>query len=318
MTVVLIPTFNDWKVLERLLPLLDRALDAAGRRAHVVVVDDGSTEPRPQPFAAGPFTALLGIRVLSLRRNLGHQRAIAIGLAYLHAETDAEAVVVMDGDGEDAPADVPRLLECFEGTGRTQIVFAERIKRSESLLFRVGYFAYRQVHLALTGHRVRVGNFSVVPRALLRRLVVSSELWNHYAATVFRARLPFTTLPTTRAARLDGTSTMNMVALVTHGLSAMAVHSEVIGVRLLMVSIVLGALSALAIGTGLWFRLFTNVAIPGWASTVFGSSILVLLIAIMLSLIFSFTALGGRQAFGFIPERDYRWFVEGTTDLRAS
>ena len=85
MTVVLIPAFNDWKVLERLLPLLDRALGARGQRASVVVVDDGSTEPRPQSFGSGTFTALLGIRVLSLRRNLGHQRAIAIGLAYLHA-----------------------------------------------------------------------------------------------------------------------------------------------------------------------------------------------------------------------------------------
>ena len=318
MTVVLVPAFNEWEALHRLLPVLDGALAERGLSARVLVVDDGSTTPRPAAFGGGPFSALRGISVLSLRRNLGHQRAIAIGLAYLHAETDADTVVVMDGDGEDAPADVPRLLQRYEQGGRQQIVFAERFRRTESLLFRLGYFCYRHAHFALTGHRVRVGNFSVIPRTLLRRLVVASELWNHYAATVFQARLPFTTLPTTRANRLDGRSTMNTVALVTHGLSAMAVHSEVIGVRLLIVSLGLATTAMLAIATVIWFRFFTDRAIAGWASTVFGSSILVLLNAIMLSLIFSFTALAGRQASGFIPERDYRWYVDGCAEICLS
>jgi glycosyltransferase involved in cell wall biosynthesis len=312
---VLIPVFNDWHALGRLLPMLDRALAAKGRSAQILIVDDGSTEPRPRDLGRDSFVALHGVRVLSLRRNLGHQRAIAVGLSYLCAETDAETVVVMDGDGEDDPSDVPALLERYDETGRTQIVFAERIKRSESALFRVGYFCYRYVHLALTGLRVRVGNFSVVPRSLLRRLVIASELWNHYAATVFRARLPFSVVPTSRANRLDGRAAMDTVALVAHGLSAMAVHGEVIGIRLLIVSIALAALALASIGAVIWLRLFTDRAVPMWAGTFVGASILVFLNAVMLSLIFSFTALGGRQASGFIPERDYRWFVDGYVDL---
>jgi glycosyltransferase involved in cell wall biosynthesis len=312
---VLIPVFNDWHALSRLLPRLDRALGEQGLSARVVVVDDGSTEPRPAEFGAGTFAALSGIGVLGLRRNLGHQRAIAIGLAYLYADTNAETVVIMDGDGEDAPEDVPRLLRRYDEGGGTEIVFAERFKRSESLVFKAGYVAYRYVHLALTGLRVRVGNFSVVPRSLLRRLVIASELWNHYAAAVFRARLPFATVPTTRANRLDGRASMDTVALVTHGLSAMAVHGEVIGVRLLIVSIALATLALASIAAVLGVGLFTDRAVPAWAGTMVGASILVFLNAVMLSLIFSFTALGGRQASGFIPERDYRWFVESFTDL---
>ena len=73
--------------------------------------------------------------MLRLRRNLGHQRAIAIGLTYIQAQmtTAYEAVVVMDGDGEDAPEDVPRLLARLEAEGGRSIVFAERTRRSESL-----------------------------------------------------------------------------------------------------------------------------------------------------------------------------------------
>ena len=100
--------------------------------------------------------------------------------------------------------------------------------------------------LLLTGIPVRVGNFSVIPAAQLRRLVVVSELWNHYAAAVFKARTPKATVPTARAPRLAGRSRMNFVDLVTHGLSALSVHSELIGVRLLVVAAVLISVRSLA------------------------------------------------------------------------
>ena len=86
----------------------------------------------------------------------------------------------------------------------------------------------------LTGERVRVGNFSAIPPSLLPRLVAVSELWNHYAAAVFKSRIPYITIPTARGVRYAGQSTMNYVALVTHGLSAMAAFGDRIGVRLLM------------------------------------------------------------------------------------
>jgi hypothetical protein len=67
---------------------------------------------------------------LRLRRNLVHQRTIAIGLAHI-GEYEARDVVVMDSDGEDDPRDVPRLVARMqEERGRS--VFAERTRRSES------------------------------------------------------------------------------------------------------------------------------------------------------------------------------------------
>ena len=78
-----------------------------------------------------------------------------------------------------------------EAEGWTKIVFAERAKRSESLAFRVFYGLYKLVHRVLTGQGVRVGNFSVIPRARLASLVVVSEMWNHYAAAAFASRQPY-------------------------------------------------------------------------------------------------------------------------------
>ena len=230
---ILIPVFNDWAAVRMLLGDLDRALTAAGRSASVVLVDDGSTQPVPADLIGRP-TALHRVSILTLRRNLGHQRALAVGLAYVEAHLPCRALVVMDGDGEDAPADVARLLDRFEAEGEQTIVFAERTRRSESTLFRIFYAAYRAAHWGLTGIRVRVGNFSVVPFSRLSSLVVVSDLWNHYPASVFRSRLPFTTHRTARARRLVGQSKMNFLSLVIHGLDAIAVFRDRVGVRLLV------------------------------------------------------------------------------------
>ena len=112
--IILIPVFNDWESLRLLVPAIDRALAAAGRSARVLVVDDGSTLEPPGEFPEWEFRAVERVDSLSLRRNLGHQRALAIGMAYVERRIHPDAVVVMDGDGEDAPEDVPRLLDRLE------------------------------------------------------------------------------------------------------------------------------------------------------------------------------------------------------------
>src|SRR5262249_31404034 len=150
----------------------------------------------PLDFAARQWSAIEQVRLLELRRNVGHQRAIVLGLAYLHRRNECDAVVVMDADGEDLPSDVPRLVEQFEAAGRRAIVFAERRRRTESLLFRVFYWLYRQLHVVLTGLRVRVGNFCIMPASAVASLVAVPETWNHVAAAVFKSRLPYETLPT--------------------------------------------------------------------------------------------------------------------------
>ena len=248
--VVLLPVFNDWAALGKLLGGLDRALASSRIEADVLVVNDGSTEPFDPSAISGDLRSIARVEVLHLRRNLGHQRAIAIGLAFIEAERpECRAVVLMDSDGEDAPEDVPRLLARYEQEGRRKIVFAERTKRSESSLFRFFYLLYRVAHRILTGHWVRVGNFSVIPRERLSCLVATSELWNHYAAAAFTSRQPYATVPTRRANRLDGRSKMNFVALVIHGLSAISVYSDAIGVRLLIATLAMIGLDLAALVT---------------------------------------------------------------------
>lgn len=306
--LILIPVFNDWTAASRLVELLAAALGATGRRASVLLVDDGSTE-RPDVLAIEPGAAIDRVEILGLKRNLGHQRAIGVGLAWVGENRPCDAVVIMDGDGEDDPADVPRLLAHWESLDGRQIVFAERTRRSENTVFRISYGAFKLVHRILTGRGVRVGNFSVVPFSRIEALVSVPDLWNHYAASVFVSRLPFTSIPTTRARRIAGRSSMNFPALVTHGLSAIAVFSEVVSVRVLLATVACIALTGLGIIAVVVLRLFTERAIPGWATFTSGILLMLLLQSIMFSLLFSFIILANRKSAAVILARDYDLFV---------
>jgi hypothetical protein len=203
----------------------------------------------------------------------------------------------------------------MQDSGSRSIVFAERTRRSESVLFRLFYWLYCTAHRLLTGFPVRVGNFSAIPRSQLERLVVVSELWNHYAAAVFKARIPRETIPTTRARRLTGRSHVTFVGLIAHGLSALSVHAEVIGVRLLVVvALVAAAISSLLAGV-IVVRLATAWAIPGWATTASGILLVILFQSIGFAILFAFVILHGRSQPSFIPVRDYAYFVSDCAPL---
>src|SRR5215470_3813877 len=121
---ILIPSFNDWDALRLLLPAIDRAMTGLRWSVSILIVDDASTEPLPQDWPGQAFTALRSIDILHLRCNLGHQRAVALGLNNVLDYSEASAVVVMDGDGQDRPEDLPRLLREFEAAGRQEVIFA--------------------------------------------------------------------------------------------------------------------------------------------------------------------------------------------------
>lgn len=307
--VVLIPVFNDFPATEQLIRALDPILHAHGLDAKVLLVDDGS--PGSPRLRCASLQAIASVDVLRLRRNLGHQRAIAIGLAYVEENLPCDAVLVMDGDGEDRPEDVPRLAHAFADAPAGTIIFAARTKRSESLTFVVFYRLFRVLHRLLTGFGVRVGNFSLVPFECLSTLTVASEMWNHYAAAVFKTRLPHQTVPTERGTRYAGPPRMRFVDLVAHGLSAIAVFGDVVGVRLLAATLTAACVVAVFILAVLGVRLFTGWEIPGWATLAAGVLVVVLSQALTASAIFVFLVLSGRAGTNFIPFRDYRLFVRG-------
>ena len=103
--LILMPVFNDWDSVSLLLDELDGVLTQEALPAEVLLVDDGSVAAVPEALRSKQLKWIKKVDILHLRRNLGHQRAIAIGLAFIDATRRSGTVVVMDGDGEDQPVD---------------------------------------------------------------------------------------------------------------------------------------------------------------------------------------------------------------------
>lgn len=306
---ILIPVFNDWAVADALVTKLDAALSERRLTGRVVFVDDGSTQQIPEQFPRTQPQRLEDVRILELKKNLGHQRALAVGLVHLQLKGVTGVVVLMDGDGEDEPSDIPSLLEECSRQGNKTIVFAARGRRAEGLVFKLFYQIYRAIHRLLVGFDIRIGNFSAVPADFLERLVVTSDLWNHYAASVIKTQLPYTTIPVNRAKRIAGESKMNFSGLVIHGLSAMSVFGDTVGVRLLTASGIFAVATVLLMIATVIVKFGTRLAIPGWATNVIGLLLVLLCQCLLLSLIFTFGVLYSRGQSSFIPIRDCPLFI---------
>lgn len=313
--IICSPVYNDWHSALQLLLQVDRVAAEENLDIEFLFVDDNSAETIPGKLTE-PLRSIRKVSVLKLKRNLGHQRAIAIGLSQIAAHHECKAVVVMDADGEDSPRDIPRLLDKLISTDFSCAVFAKRRKRTETLGFQICYKLYKVIHRILTGRKVEVGNFSILPMRHLQSLMVVSDLWNHYAASVYQAKIPVQTIPADRAKRIAGQSKMNFFALVTHGLSAISVYSEIIGVRLLVGMLILSGLNLFVILLVIGIRFFTELAIPGWATTAVSSLLILFMQFLLVSLIYSLFVLQNRNNLTFIPLRDYTYFVSSIHELK--
>ncbi|WP_018231888.1 glycosyltransferase [Thioalkalivibrio thiocyanodenitrificans] len=261
-TVIVTPVYEDRKAASRLFAELGSLL---GEGAFVVAVDDGSVR---EPLEASDLEGIDGL-VLRLTRNMGHQRAIAIGLNYVADHLPgAERVVVMDADGEDIPASVGALLDML-GHGDADVVVAERRRRQESTGFRVFYQVYKWAFRMLTGRRIGFGNFMALRPAAVRRLAAMHELWVHVAACALRSGLRIAGCPTDRGRRYTGESRMSFSALVLHGARALRVFGETVLVRIGMAFILLAALSLL-VGAGAILLKTAGAAIPDWVPVALG------------------------------------------------
>lgn len=294
-----IPIFNDWASFRQLMRGIEAALGSYDCIIDILAVDDGSSvEIDRREWADETFTRIRLIEIAQLACNLGHQKAIAVGLSIASHRKDVDAIVVMDGDGEDRPADLPRLLDAIRDRA-APIVLAHRAKRSEGTAFRFFYMAYKALFRRLTGVSLSFGNFCALTAAAAKRLTFMPNLWNSLPATCLRSKLPIHTVSTVRGSRYEGEPKMNFVGLVLHGMQAITVFSDAVLVRLSLAAMAMAAVAAAAVvavrlGEFEWM-------VPGWASNMIGFLVLSLLTVLFGLLSTSLLTLQERSNMPMIP-----------------
>lgn len=269
--IVVTPVYEDVAASEHLFKELSLQF---GDAVYVVAVDDGSVK---QPLGLGTISrAGVDGALVKLRRNVGHQRAIAIGLGYVSEHMLAEhRVVVMDSDGEDLPDTIPLLLSQLE-SDQVDVVVAQRKNRVETFRFKAFYAIYKKFFAVMTGREISFGNFMALKPAAVRRLVAMQELSIHVAGTVLASKLRTGVCPLNRGPRYAGQSKMNFVALVLHGFKALMVFAEDVLVR---VGIACTAIAGLAAGgaiAAVLLKLF-GFSTAGWFSIALGILVLLFL-----------------------------------------
>jgi len=289
-----IPVFDDWDCARGVVQQIRELAPSIRQPLTVFLVDDGSLTQVPANLVSGPRNRAAQVQIIELFTNVGHQRAIAIGLAAVERIGSFEAVIVMDGDGEDRVPEIHRLLQAHQEHPEAVIV-AQRGKRREPFPFKPFYGLYQRLFRVFTGRRLDFGNFTLLPASALTRIVHSPDLWNHYPATLMRSRVPIHRVRVDRGTRYFGTSRMNFVSLVNHGLSAIAVFVDVVFVRLLVVVLALLGV-AVAAGLGvLIVRVLTGVNIPAWTTIALGLAALAVVQVLALLVITAFQQLATRS-----------------------
>jgi glycosyltransferase involved in cell wall biosynthesis len=299
-TIILCPFFNDEASLAKFLPAIEnlREIDK-NNQLSVLIVNDGASNLK--------FQTNVPYRVIHLHRNIGHQKAIAVGLAYAYRHLSFDQIITMDCDGEDKPEDIPRLLET--AGIEHKIVVAKRISRQEGKGFRFFYKLYKLLFFLLTGKKISFGNFMLLPKKEIDKLVFYNEIWNHLAGAILLSGIPFTTIPSHRGKRYEGSSKMGFTSLLLHGLGALGVFIQVVAARLLIFSLIMVAISLIAILLILFIKVFTTKAIPGWATTAVSSMLIILLQSFLLSLFTLFFYLLIRGQRQFIPANHFTDYV---------
>ena len=306
---LVIPVFDDWATVAALLAEIDQTASLVDTTFHAILVNDGSYAPDRHEFDPAGYRRIPCIETLNLVCNLGHQRAIAVGLVAAAALPHVAGVVVMDGDGEDRPKDIPVLLRAA-AQPPGYIICARRRERSEPRLFRVSYWAYKVIFRVLTGNVIAFGNFCLIRRSALNNVIHNPATWNHLAASILQSRIPVIGADTIRGRRLAGETKMNFISLLLHGMSAISVYAELVMIRIVLATLGIAGLTVVGIAIVTSVRLFTSYAIPGWASTVFGSLAVILTQLLVFATIAAFTLLNARSTKPTIPALDAMQFVE--------
>jgi hypothetical protein len=309
---IVIPVLDDWDALSHLLRDIDALALGEDAAFHLFIIDDGSTTPLPERLFEGVRGATVAsIELVRLTANLGHQRAIAVGLVVVARRERFDYVMVMDSDGEDRPAGILDLLTTAV-TAPDTAVLASRGKRHEGSTFQLGYAAYKLLFRVLTGKQINFGNFSLLPMRAVNRLIFMPELWNNLPATILKSRIPLVRCSIERGVRYTGTSKMNSISLVVHGLGAISVYVDTVFMRMLAAAMMITAVLIAGLLTSLSIKLFTDLAAPSWTTTVMGALLALLFQTIILVIVTTVTLLAGRSSRPMVPFSDAEVFVAGT------
>ena len=227
-TKILIPIYNDWQSVFKLLENIDLQLDGWDAEVSVLIINDASTDKKPNNSFI--FKNLKSVQIINMKKNWGHARCIAAGLKYISEKEDFDHVIPMDGDGEDRPAELGAIISEASGYPNN-VITANRIKRSDGFLFRFCYLIHKYLTFIFAGQSIKFGNFACLPKSVVVQMIKEPATWSSFSGSLSKIATSRLSVESIRGSRYFGPSKMSFLGLIKHSLSIIAVFRTTVLIR---------------------------------------------------------------------------------------
>jgi len=225
---ILIPVYNDWESVFKLLENINLEATKIDINFSVIIVNDSSTDSIPKLSTS--FDNLKSIQIIHMKENKGHARCNAAGLKYIYEKEDFDYVIPMDADGEDRPEELSLLIEKIKEYPDTAVT-ANRIKRSEGLMFKFCYLAHKYLTFVFTGQTIKFGNYTCLPKTIVNRMINEPATWSSFSGSLAKVAKEKNSIPSERGIRYFGPSKMSFINLLKHSLSIITVFKTTLLIR---------------------------------------------------------------------------------------
>jgi len=223
--LIIIPIYNDWDSVHELVVRINNEIKPVNHKISIIIINDSSNQKNN--FKLIPANNIQSVKILNLSQNIGHCKAIASTLKYIDGNMDYDYIIPMDGDGEDRPEEILDFIKIIDSADETvEIVTANRIKRSEGIIFRICYQLHKFITFLLVGKMVKFGNYSCLSKKAVQKLISDSSIWVSYSGAVIKNFSNIKSIQSSRGKRYFGPSKMNFFKLIKHSLSIPAVFKE--------------------------------------------------------------------------------------------
>jgi len=210
---ILIPIKDDWGALNILLSKISKYL-IFSKKINILILDDCSKKIDINHNLIKKFE---NITVVSLKKNHGSQRCIAIGIDFLIKKYLRFKLIIMDGDGEDNPFLIKNMLQLSK-IYPEEAILIYRTSRKENLVLKLLYELYIILNFILTFKLIRFGNFSLINRYHAEKMCKNNYLWFAYPPAIFKSSIKFKKIFASKEKRYLGDSKMNYYKLFQHWL----------------------------------------------------------------------------------------------------
>ena len=238
-TIILIPVYNDWKSLKKLLIEINENIKFfSDINFECLIINDASTSEIPELQKPSNFET---IEILNMKENRGHARCNAFGIRYIFQNKKFDNLILMDGDGEDRPEEIKSLVKKIKENPNLSVV-AKRVKRSEGIFFQSLYQLHKLITIIFTGKNINFGNYCLLTRNDVEKLHSKASLWSSFSGSVKKNLRTLNEINSIRGLRYFGPSQMSIFKLIIHSLSIMAVFKYNVFLRSSLMLIILAYL----------------------------------------------------------------------------